>query len=204
MLHPVGKLPAAVYWRRRALVLLVLLSVVGGGGWLAATGLGHWRANVATASATSPTTVPALDQVVPSPAGLQAAASAVPCSDGMIGVSVQAATRAAVGARVSLKLVVANTSATPCLQALDQTLQEIVLLDAQGTRVWGSDDCTTESGHASRTLTPGEAVSIPVDWDGRTSAPTCSGARVPPPPGQYVLRGRLGTKVSADSALTLG
>ena len=203
MLHPVGKLPAAVYWRRRALVLLVVMSVVGGGGWLAATGIGRWRANVATAAAATPTTVPALDQVVPSPAGLQAPATAVPCSDGMIGVSVRAVPRAAVGARVPVQLVVTNSSATACLQVLDQTLQEIVLLDAHGTRVWGSDDCIAGSGHASRTLAPGQAVSFPVDWDGRTSEPTCSAPRVPPPPGQYLLRGRLGTKVSADSALTL-
>ena len=34
VLHPVGKLPAAVYWRRRLTVLAVLLAVLGGAGWL--------------------------------------------------------------------------------------------------------------------------------------------------------------------------
>ena len=32
--HPVGDLPARVYWRRRLVVLVVLIGVVGGGGWL--------------------------------------------------------------------------------------------------------------------------------------------------------------------------
>src|SRR5215207_2372987 len=32
--HPVGELPAAVYWRRRLVVLAVLLGILGGGGWL--------------------------------------------------------------------------------------------------------------------------------------------------------------------------
>src|SRR6059036_2584552 len=34
VLHPVGRLPAAVYWRRRLMVLVLLLAVLGGGGWL--------------------------------------------------------------------------------------------------------------------------------------------------------------------------
>ena len=34
VLHPVGPLPAGVYWRRRLVLLLVLLVVLGGGGWL--------------------------------------------------------------------------------------------------------------------------------------------------------------------------
>ena len=35
MLHPVGKLPAAVYWRRRLLLLALVVAVLGGGAWLA-------------------------------------------------------------------------------------------------------------------------------------------------------------------------
>ena len=34
MLHPVGPLPAGVYWRRRLVVLLVLLALLGGAGWV--------------------------------------------------------------------------------------------------------------------------------------------------------------------------
>ena len=34
VLHPVGTLPAAVYWRRRLVVLVLLLAVLGGGAWL--------------------------------------------------------------------------------------------------------------------------------------------------------------------------
>jgi hypothetical protein len=206
VLHPVGKLPAAVYWRRRALVLLLLVSVLGGGGWFAATGIGRWRAHAATAAAASttrPVPTPALEQVVPSPAGLQASASAESCTDAMIGVSVRAPARAATGAAITVELVVTNTSASPCLQALDQALQEIVLLDAHGARVWGSDDCSPPSGSDARTLAPGQPVSFAHPWDGLTSEPTCAARRVPPPAGQYVLRARLGTVVSADAPLTL-
>lgn len=215
MLHPVGKLPAAVYWRRRALVLLLLMSVLGGGGWAATTGIVRWRAHAATAAAASPTTrpvpTPALEQVVPPPAGarspvpaaLSASMTAAPCSDAMIGVSVRAPASAAVGAKPTLQLVVTNTSAVVCVRALDAGLQEIVLLDAHGTRVWSSNDCLPESGKDTRTLAAGESVSFPLVWDGLASEPTCTGARVPPPAGTYTLRGRLGTKVSPDAPLTL-
>jgi hypothetical protein len=47
-------------------------------------------------------------------------------------------------------------------------------------------------------------VAFPLVWGGLTSEPSCTGARTAPAPGQYALRGRLGTKVSTDAALTLG
>src|SRR5947209_8177858 len=53
VLHPVGPLPAAIYWRRRALVLTLLLSVLGGGGWVGwALVTGRFDDTTATASAT--------------------------------------------------------------------------------------------------------------------------------------------------------
>ncbi|MFP5372667.1 MAG: MucR family transcriptional regulator, partial [Actinomycetes bacterium] len=68
MLHPVGDLPAAVYWRRRVMVLVVLLAVLGGIGWL---GVALVRAdggttNASSASVGSPAPPPALERVVPS------------------------------------------------------------------------------------------------------------------------------------------
>jgi hypothetical protein len=52
-------------------------------------------------------------------------------------------------------------------------------------------------------LAPGEAVTFPVVWGGLTSEPTCTAARTAPGPGAYVLRGRLDTKTTADTAVTL-
>src|SRR5215211_6490744 len=54
VLHPVGKLPAAVYWRRRALLLTLVLALLGGGAWLAVTLVaGRDSASGASASAGS-------------------------------------------------------------------------------------------------------------------------------------------------------
>jgi hypothetical protein len=230
--HPVGELPAAVYWRRRVVVLLVAVALLGGGGWLGyalATGrLGTTDTDRAAAtSASRVVPAPALEQVVPSMAGLRtptpAAAAATtrpsarptpavpvpapggPCTDEMIRLAVRAPASVAVGSsKPRFELVVRNTSPVPCVRPLDKGLQEIVLLDGHGTRLWGSNDCFPEAGPDTRTLAPGAAVSFPVVWSGLTSEPTCTAPRVVPTRGAYLLRGRLDTKTSPDTPITLG
>jgi hypothetical protein len=122
----------------------------------------------------------------------------------MIGLAVRAPVAVPVGDKPTFELVVTNVSAVPCLRALDKALQELVLLDSAGARLWGSNDCFPEAGTDLRTIAPGEAVSLPVVWGGQTSEPTCTAPRVPPAPGNYVVRGRLDTKVSTDAPLAIG
>jgi len=226
VLLPVGKLPAAVYWRRRAVLLLLVLAALGCGAWFGAPLLAA-RGN---AQAASPTTaarpVPALERVVPSfasvatptpalvPAGTGTAAVASPavpapaaggpCTDDMIGLQVHTPGTAAVGSKPTIELLVSNVSAVPCVRALDKGLQELQLLDSAGNRIWGSNDCFPETSSDPRMLAPGETVTIPIVWGGLTSEPTCKGPRTNPPAGNYVVRGRLDTKVSPDASLTLG
>jgi hypothetical protein len=224
VLHPVGPLPAGVYWRRRLVVLLVLLALLAGVGWLGWT---LWTGRAAGSEAAGTTTggtrteIPRLEQVVPSLAGVRTPTPpsgpvtppapptpagprpGSPCTDDMIGLAVRAPAEIAVGSKPTLELVVTNTSAVPCRRALDKGLQEIVLLDGAGRRIWGSNDCFPEQSTDTRTLAPGEAVALPIVWGGRTSEPTCTAARTLPGPGAYLLRGRLGTKVSADAPTSL-
>jgi hypothetical protein len=229
VLHPVGPLPAAVYWRRRLLVLALLLAVLGGGGWLVVAALsgapGGTATTVAAATteASAVTEPPALEQVVPSLASVQtptpapeppaeqapAAAPADPtpggpCGDDAIGLEVRAPGSAPVGGKPTFELVVTNVSPVPCVRVLDERLQEIVLLDAAGNRVWGSNDCLQGDGSDTRTLAPGESVTSPLVWGGLTSEPSCTAPRTAPEPGQYALRGRLDTKVSPEVPFTIG
>jgi hypothetical protein len=227
VLHPVGPLPAAVYWRRRAMVLTLLVSVLGGGGWLGyavVTGRGWPATTPAAATSSAPVGTPALERVVPSLAGVQVPtvivsmrastgptrapasrpAAAGPCTDDHIGLAVRTPGRVASGAKPTFELRVANTARTPCVRALDKGLQELVILDRAGKRVWGSNDCFPEASRDSRTLAPGEVVTFPIVWSGLTSEPTCTAARVPPPPGAYVVRGRLDTKTTPDAPLAVG
>ncbi|MEI4277001.1 MucR family transcriptional regulator [Klenkia terrae] len=234
MLHPVGELPAGVYWRRRALVLGIALSVAGGGGWLAAS-VGSGTTPVTPAASSDSAAEPSLDtpsleQVVPSLAAVQTPAEQTPlesapvatetapppvapaagpvegqaCTDDMLAVDVvPAAPQAAVGTKPTFTLVVTNIAGVSCTRSLDAGLREVVLLDAAGTRVWGSNDCFPERSSEPRTLAAGEAVSFPVQWGGLTSEPTCTVTRANPPAGAYQLQGRLDTKVGGATPFTL-
>jgi hypothetical protein len=207
-------------------LLLVLLALLGGGGWL---GWMLWTARDADSTATGSTTertrteVPELERVVPSlasvrtqtpptstlaaeaaPAAPAAPEPGSPCTDEMIGLDVRAPASVVVGSKPTFELVVTNTSAVPCTRVLDKGLQELVLLDGAGGRVWGSNDCFPEASSDTRTLAPGEVVAFPVVWGGLTSEPTCTAARTTPGPGSYLLRGRLDTKTTADTAISLG
>jgi hypothetical protein len=222
VLHPVGKLPATVYWRRRLVLLAVLVVLFGGGGWAGYLLMTRTASASAGPTTTRPAGTPALERVVPPFAGILSPspmASVIPsvaprtpagpipggpCSDAMIGLAVQAPPSAPVGSKPTFTIVVTNTSPVPCVRALDKGLQEIVLLDAPGHRTWGSNDCFPEASSDRRLLAPHQAVALPIVWGGRTSAPGCQAARVLPRPGAYVLRGRIGSKLSPNTPFRLG
>jgi hypothetical protein len=222
VLHPVGDLPAHVYWRRRVVVLVLVLGVLGGAGWLGLTLLVDRDGGDAAASDIA-VPQPALERVVPSlsavatpdpppvpepvaeaPAVVPEPVAGGPCTDDVLGLEVRAPASAALGSKPTFEIAVANLSAVPCVRALDKGLEEIVMLDAAGNRVWGSNDCFPETGSDLRTLAPGEVVVIPLVWGGLTSEPTCTAPRDTPAPGTYLLRARLDTKVSADASIALG
>ncbi len=231
VLHPVGPLPSRTYWRRRLVVLAVLLALLGAavvGGVALLSGGDGGQEPAAAAGTAVPT--PALELVVPPLEGVRtpvppeaapapeepapqpadpappAPASPVaggPCTDDMLTVELRTPGTVATGSKPVFELVVVNSSAVPCVRDLDKGLQELILLDSSGARVWGSNDCFPESGPAVRTLAPGEVVVFPVTWGGLTSEPDCAAERTPPPPGNYIVRGRLDTKSSPDAPLTL-
>jgi hypothetical protein len=228
VLHPVGRLPAAVYWRRRLVVLLVLLALLAGAGWLTVTLLDRSEGDGGATSPTSGTratvATPALEQVLPSVASVEvpevaprvpapetaraparpAAAEPArptpggPCTDDMITVRVRAPARVASGSKPTFELVVRNISDVPCVRDLDKELQELVLLGADGDRVWGSNDCFPEESDDRRTLRPDAGAAFEIVWGGLTSEPTCRAERTAPSPGDYVLRGRLDATTSED------
>ncbi|WNV76260.1 MucR family transcriptional regulator [Geodermatophilus sp. DSM 44513] len=229
MLHPVGPLPTAVYWRRRLLVLLLVVAVLGGGGWLLVAALGGapGRTSTATAAATSAaaaTEPPALERVLPPVTGVRTPTPAPeppaepepsaeppaatqapggPCGDDAVELVVRSPGSAPAGSKPTFELVVTNVSPVPCVRVLDERLQEVLLLDEAGNRVWGSNDCFPGDGTQTRTLAPGESVTASLVWGGLTSEPSCTAPRTTPAPGEYVLRGRLDTEVSPDVPFTV-
>ena len=149
-----------------------------------------------------PATGPSTD-TTPALLAPAAAVAGPPCTDDMIGLTLAAPRSATVGGSAALTLTVIDTSPFPCARDVGTAEQEVVLLDAAGTRLWSSADCTPASA-APKHLDAGERVDLAITWDGGTSAPGCAGARTAVPAGSYVLRARLGTRTAADVPLTLG
>ena len=231
MLHPVGDKPTSVYWRRRLVVLLVLVALLAGAGWLVVSFAGRAGTDAPTGAGSSssrPAATPALERVLPPLADVrtpgQAPATPLPdvrpspsvrttssstpaegrCTDDVLEVAVQAPARVPTGSKPTLEVVVRNVGRVPCVRSVDQELLEILLLDAAGKRVWGSNDCFPEQSDRTVTLRPRGAATLPVVWGGLTSAPGCAGERTAPPAGDYVLRARLDTKTSTDRPIRLG
>jgi len=211
VLHPVGPLPARVYWRRRVLVGGLLVCLLGGGGWTGwAARTGRLPLHAATASARSPVAQPSLTSLLPSLAGVRVplvpspAAAGPLCTDDMIGLTLAAPLSATVGGSAALTLTVIDTSPVPCARDVGTAAQEVVLLDAAGHRLWSSADCAGATAAAPQQFAAGQRVDLPIAWDGRTSAAGCPGDRAVVPAGSYVLRARLGTRTAADVPLTLG
>jgi hypothetical protein len=121
----------------------------------------------------------------------------------MIDLGLRARKSVPAGRKLTIELVVRNVSDVPCVRRIDSELQEIVLLDADGDRVWGSNDCLREKSDRRRTLEPEEGVALEVEWSGRTSEPTCTRERTAPSPGVYVLRGRLDDKTTPERRIRL-
>ncbi len=227
MLHPVGRLPARVYWRRRLVLLTVLIALLAGAGWLIVRlvdppGEGSTAAGPASSRA-APT--PALERVMPSLAAVRTPDPAPgtpapetrrtptptpagptpggPCTDEMIDLVMRAPAQVRAGSKPTLEIVARNVSEVPCVRRLDAELREIVLFDADRDRVWGSNDCFPEQSDDRRTLAPGEGVALRIVWGGLTSRPGCAGERTTPPTGVYVMRGRLDTKTTPDRRIRL-
>jgi hypothetical protein len=237
VLHPVGPLPASVYWRRRGLVLagvvvaLVLLaSLLGSGGGdgvpavAGADGGGTPGAGASTPSG-SPTptasgsltgTPPPLDETGPgedlgSGSGPAATSRSPkpslqpprPCADAALRLTVKAVQSVyRVGDMPVIELTVQNISTAACTRDLGAAQQE-VLLYAQTTRIWSSNDCFPGGERDVQALLPRERVSFSVKWSGLSSMPRCAGTRSQVGPGQYRLLGRLGTLHSSEATLTL-
>lgn len=127
-----------------------------------------------------------------------------PCPDQVIGLTAQPSQPAyRRGERRELRMVVTNTGPVPCFRDLNQALQEVLVLAADGTRLWSSNDCYTAGEPSMRRLAPAEQVVSSVVWAGRTSGPGCPVLRHTVPPGDYQLVVKLGPLSSPPAPFRL-
>jgi hypothetical protein len=234
VLHPVGPLPAGVYWRRRLLVVGLLVSLLGGGGW---TGWAAWTGqlpvHLSTASAQTPAAAtpgkPALTGVLPSLAGVRVPVVPPPAT-GTTAAVPAASTAPPVPATavagppctddmIGLTLAAPRSatvggSAVFTLTVIDTSLlpcardvgtaEQEVVLLDAAGGRVWSSADCTPPVAAPKQLAAGERVDLDVAWDGQTSSAGCAVPRTVVPAGSYVLRARLGTRTAADVPVTLG
>jgi hypothetical protein len=127
------------------------------------------------------------------------------CGDGEVAVTpIPASTTVRRGTKLEIKLKIKNVSARSCNRDLGAQAQELYI--EQGARkAWSSDTCSGDSQSGVVSMAAGAEYEYKVTWNG-LQATKCSGglaAGPAPAAGQYELRGRLGTKVSAPVLLSI-
>jgi hypothetical protein len=104
---------------------------------------------------------------------------------------------------VDLTLTIKNIGNRTCSRDVGSDPQELYL--SLGAQVyWSSDKCAPAGGHDVRQFAPGNVRSFKFTWNGRQSSSCAGGASSGPvpPPGQFQLRGRLGSMISNPLTLT--
>ena len=108
------------------------------------------------------------------------------------------------GAALVIGLTIKNIGSRTCSRDVGADPQELYL-EQGASQYWSSDTCSKDKRSNVRQLVAGEVLTFKVTWNGRQSS-SCSGslsAGPNPPPGQFELRARLGTLVSAPAPLTI-
>ncbi len=127
------------------------------------------------------------------------------CADSEMSViPIPATTTVKRGAALNLTIKIKNIGSRTCSRDVGADPQELYL--NQGARkYWSSDDCSAATGHDVRQFAPGAERDYQITWNGRQSSSCLNSvaAGPNPPPGQFQLRGRLGTLVSNPVTLNI-
>lgn len=125
------------------------------------------------------------------------------CPDAAVGLAAKVPGEVKSGTNVIIGMVVSNTGAEVCRRDVSGSTQVFTVFGADGTRLWSTADCFPGQGSEVRDLTPGQTLEFTVKWSGTTSAPGCTGDRVPLGPGSYTLIAQLGPVSSPPAAFTV-
>lgn len=127
-----------------------------------------------------------------------------PCADAVVKVAATPDVPSyPVGARPLLRLQVTNVGPVPCTRDVSHSLREILVLGADGARLWSSNDCYGTPEQDVRVLPVNQTVEFAVNWAGRTSAPGCPIHRTTVPAGTYQVVGRVANLAGAPAPLVL-
>jgi hypothetical protein len=177
LLHPVGPLPARVYWTRRlaplavVLLLIVVIAVACSGG------SGPARH---TSSATTPTATPS------------SAHPTKPAANGRCGraqITLTASTDATTypaGIEPVLRLTIRNTGSTRCV-LIDSPSTRTWTIVSGADRVWTTAGCNASHIAARVPLAPGASTTHTLTWNRHRSGQNCTTSSATAAPGTYQL-----------------
>jgi hypothetical protein len=233
VLHPVGPLPASVYWRRRVLAIAAALGVLllawvalpGGEG---DGGSGGRQETSALVGSPSPTGAEPTSLAATPPAGDPGRAGDAGSGASGAGTATPATTtpsapppppQPCTDSALSLRAVperpAYRVGDTPVVDLVVRNVsaaacardlgarQQEVVLYAGTRRLWSSNDCYPGGSRDVQVLQPGDSASFSVTWSGLSSRPRCAGERVRVTAGTYQLVARLDTLASARAPLVL-
>jgi hypothetical protein len=229
MLHPLGNLPARVYWRRRlvfiGLPLLVIVLLL----WAAlSSGGNHSNPRAAASTTTKPassaqtttsaqprdpgsvavsTTTPKATSTAasssPASTASKAAAGKGSCSAGALDVAAGTDKKSfTVKSQPGLSMLVTNTSGSACKLDVADKHDEWRVYSGDA-RVWDSHDCAVRSGSHVITLSAQQAIRLSITWSGLTSLPKCAGTRMAVQAGTYTLYAYFDGKKSPSTTFTV-
>ena len=221
MLHPVGNLPAHVYWRRRLFfvalpvlgIILIAWALLSGGGGSHPAAKTSATSTTPSATPTSPiardtgsVTVTTTTPTATSPSLALTAAKGADkgfCTPADLTVTATAAQKSfVVKSKPTLYMQVTDVAAAPCkLDVADKHVEWRVY--SGDVRVWGSHDCAITPGTNVVTLMPQRAVRLSITWSGLTSTPGCTGTRIVVQAGTYRLYAYLNGKQSPASTFEI-
>lgn len=198
LMNPVGPEPASVYWRRRIVVILGVLVVL----FLVWTLIKPDGAPTSAAADASPSALPTLATTSPSPS--VSAASAAPCEDTNISVTVTSEQSAfPIGTPASFVMKISNTGTVACTRDVGPAANTFTVTSG-GFDVWSSDACAPSSENQVEEIPAGEAFAVKGTWDGSVSSNGCGPSAAPAEAGAYQVVATNGQVSSEPLSFTIG
>jgi len=228
LLHPVGHLPASVYWVRRGIALLLLLVLVfvlvrmfGGGdpepaassaplsspsssapATVLSPGPGSVGSAGRTRSTTSATTAGPTDVPTSGTTGRPSRDDGK-CTGAMVHVvAVPVARRVLSGRPLNLQVQLSTSRRDGCAAVVDAT-RLVVTVTSGKDRIWTTAHCLTAIPKATLALSPGKASTTTITWDGHRSAAKCPKTTPVAKPGTYVVQATYDGNASTPQAFYL-
>lgn len=199
-LHPVGPLPASVYWRRRVVLLVLLVA----GLLLLRSCVGGSEAPRRTGTTASPKpTTSTRAGTTPSPTRSPVRTGPVTCADSVLRLAVTSDLRTyPQGTSPRFTVRVTNTSGTSCRRDLGGKQVELRVYSGED-RIWSSDDCGDTDGRLLQTIGARSYLETVMTWPGTRSRPGCAGERPKAQPGTYFVRLRVGTLTTSGAVFSV-